>query len=93
MTPAKELNHVGSARGERPQIPRVPTAGVNADAERAADVARRIQSETRLSGDTHAAAAGQAVARSSQSETSLPHANGTGSKQDGGFSSDLNSLV
>ena len=93
MTPAKELNHVGSARGERPQIPRAPAAGADANADRAADVARRSQNESRLSVDTHAAAAGQAVTRSSQSETSSPHASGTGSKQDGAFSSDLNSLV
>ncbi len=42
MTPAKELNHVGSARGECPQIPRAPVTGVDADADRAADVTRRM---------------------------------------------------
>ena len=91
MTPAKGLNHVGSAQGERPQIPRAPAAGVEGDADRAANLARRIQSERRLSVDTHAAR--QAVAKTSQSETSSPHANGTDSKQDGAFPSDLNSVV
>ena len=93
MTPAKELNHVGSAQSERPQIPRASAARVDADADRAADLARRIQSESRLSVNKHAAAANQAVAKSSQSEISSPHANGTNSKQDGAFPSDLDSVV